>query len=48
MEREHGELQQHISRTDWWCENLGRWRAAIAAAEVGHTPLVHTWGGARS
>ncbi|XP_029703149.1 sorting nexin-25 [Takifugu rubripes] len=34
MEREHSELQQHISRTDWWCENLGHWRASITAAEA--------------
>ncbi|KAF7657311.1 hypothetical protein LDENG_00028890 [Lucifuga dentata] len=34
MEREHSELQQHISRTDLWCENLGNWRAAIANAEA--------------
>ncbi|KAM6951992.1 sorting nexin-25 isoform 1-T1 [Lycodopsis pacificus] len=34
MEREHGELQQHITRTDWWCENLGHWRAAITTAEA--------------
>ncbi|TNN66023.1 Sorting nexin-25 [Liparis tanakae] len=34
MEIEHGELQQHITRTDWWCENLGRWRATITAAEA--------------
>ncbi|XP_061581884.1 sorting nexin-25 [Cololabis saira] len=34
MEREHGELQQHISRTDWWCENLGHWRASITTAEA--------------
>jgi len=34
MEIEHGELQQHITRTDWWCENLGHWRATITAAEV--------------
>ncbi|KAG9335993.1 hypothetical protein JZ751_003392 [Albula glossodonta] len=27
MEKEHSELQLHISRTDWWCENLGMWRA---------------------
>ncbi|XP_075959319.1 sorting nexin-25 isoform X2 [Anarhichas minor] len=33
MEREHGELQQHITRTDWWCENLGHWRAVITTAE---------------
>ncbi|XP_071384607.1 sorting nexin-25 [Centroberyx affinis] len=33
MEREHSELQQHISRTDWWCENLGHWRATITTAE---------------
>ncbi|XP_069026965.1 sorting nexin-25 isoform X2 [Embiotoca jacksoni] len=34
MEREHSELQQHITRTDWWCENLGHWRATITAAEA--------------
>lgn len=34
MEKEHSELQQHITRTDWWCENLGHWRATITAAEV--------------
>ncbi|XP_072296149.1 sorting nexin-25 [Eucyclogobius newberryi] len=34
MEKEHSELQQHISRTDWWCENLGHWRATITAAEA--------------
>lgn len=34
MEREHSELQQHISRTDLWCENLGSWRATITNAEV--------------
>ena len=34
MEKEHSELQEHIGRTDWWCENLGRWRAAINTAEV--------------
>ncbi|KAK0152223.1 Sorting nexin-25 [Merluccius polli] len=33
MEKEHSELQQHISRTDWWCENLGHWRATITTAE---------------
>ena len=34
MEREHGELQQHITRTDLWCENLSHWRAIITTAEV--------------
>ncbi|CAK6969351.1 sorting nexin-25 [Scomber scombrus] len=34
MEREHSELQQHITRTDWWCENLGQWRATITTAEA--------------
>uniref|UniRef100_A0AAQ4QWL5 Sorting nexin 25 n=1 Tax=Gasterosteus aculeatus aculeatus TaxID=481459 RepID=A0AAQ4QWL5_GASAC len=34
MEKEHGELQQHITRTDWWCENLGHWRATITSAEA--------------
>lgn len=34
MEKEHSDLQLHISRTDWWCENLGAWRAVINTAEV--------------
>lgn len=34
MEKEHSELQQHITRTDWWCENLGHWRASITTAEA--------------
>ncbi|XP_066504956.1 sorting nexin-25 isoform X2 [Hoplias malabaricus] len=34
MEKEHSDLQLHISRTDWWCENLGTWRAIISAAEA--------------
>lgn len=33
MEKEHSDLQLHISRTDWWCENLGAWRAVITGAE---------------
>lgn len=23
-----------MARTDWWCENLGLWKASIASAEV--------------
>uniref|UniRef100_A0AAY4B1K2 Sorting nexin 25 n=1 Tax=Denticeps clupeoides TaxID=299321 RepID=A0AAY4B1K2_9TELE len=34
MEKEHSDLQLHIVRTDWWCENLGTWRAAISNAEA--------------
>ncbi|XP_037531338.1 sorting nexin-25 [Nematolebias whitei] len=34
MEKEHSELQQHITRTDWWCENLGHWKANITTAET--------------
>ncbi|XP_030622570.1 sorting nexin-25 [Chanos chanos] len=34
MEKEHSDLQLHISRTDWWCENLGTWRAVISGAEA--------------
>ncbi|XP_067885510.1 sorting nexin-25 isoform X2 [Heterodontus francisci] len=34
MEKEHGDLQQHIARTDWWCENLGQWKAIISSSEV--------------
>nr|XP_006011941.1 PREDICTED: sorting nexin-25 [Latimeria chalumnae] len=34
MEKEHSDLQSHITRTDWWCENLGMWRAFINNSEV--------------
>ncbi|XP_065098291.1 sorting nexin-25 [Paramisgurnus dabryanus] len=34
MEKEHGDLQLHITRTDCWCENLGTWRAIIHTAEA--------------
>uniref|UniRef100_A0A8D0H6R4 Sorting nexin 25 n=1 Tax=Sphenodon punctatus TaxID=8508 RepID=A0A8D0H6R4_SPHPU len=34
MEREHRDLQLHIARTDWWCENLGMWKAFINTGEV--------------
>ncbi|XP_024918961.1 sorting nexin-25 [Cynoglossus semilaevis] len=34
MEKEHNDLQQHITRTDWWCEHLGNWSATITAAEA--------------
>lgn len=38
MEKEHSDLQEHISCTDWWCENLGVWRAVISGTEVGLYP----------
>nr|XP_006128546.1 sorting nexin-25 isoform X5 [Pelodiscus sinensis] len=34
MEREHNDLRLHIARTDWWCENLGMWKAFINSGEV--------------
>ncbi|KAJ8335900.1 hypothetical protein SKAU_G00392420 [Synaphobranchus kaupii] len=34
MEKEHSDLQLHISRTDWWCENLGMWRAVVNSGEA--------------
>ncbi|XP_077158360.1 sorting nexin-25 isoform X2 [Paroedura picta] len=34
MEREHSDLQLHIERTDWWCENFGMWKASINTSEV--------------
>ncbi|XP_053559859.1 sorting nexin-25 [Bombina bombina] len=34
MEKEQSDLDLHISRTDWWCENLGLWRALINISEV--------------
>ncbi|XP_078250039.1 sorting nexin-25 isoform X6 [Pogona vitticeps] len=33
MEREHSDLQLHIERTDWWCENFGMWKAFINTSE---------------
>ncbi|XP_062905460.1 sorting nexin-25 isoform X1 [Mobula hypostoma] len=34
MEKEQNDLQQHIGRTDWWCENLGQWKAIISSSEI--------------
>ncbi|XP_064128999.1 sorting nexin-25 isoform X1 [Loxodonta africana] len=34
MEKERTELQLHMARTDWWCENLGMWKASITSGEV--------------
>ncbi|XP_031799585.1 sorting nexin-25 isoform X3 [Sarcophilus harrisii] len=34
MEKERNDLQLHIARTDWWCENLGMWKAFINSGEV--------------
>ncbi|KAF6376776.1 sorting nexin 25 [Rhinolophus ferrumequinum] len=34
IEKEHADLQLHIARTDWWCENLGMWKASITSGEV--------------
>ncbi|NP_001359272.1 sorting nexin-25 isoform 2 [Mus musculus] len=34
IEKECTALQLHMARTDWWCENLGLWRASITSAEV--------------
>ena len=34
-EKERTDLQLHMARTDWWCENLGLWRASITGGQVG-------------
>nr|XP_048311570.1 sorting nexin-25 isoform X2 [Myodes glareolus] len=34
IEKECADLQLHVARTDWWCENLGLWKATITSAEV--------------
>ncbi|KAM5264753.1 sorting nexin-25 isoform 3-T3 [Ctenodactylus gundi] len=34
IEKEHADLQLHMARTDWWCENLGMWKASITSGEV--------------
>ncbi|GAB1293139.1 Sorting nexin-25 [Apodemus speciosus] len=34
IEKECADLQLHMARTDWWCENLGLWKASITSAEV--------------
>lgn len=33
-EKERTDLQLHMARTDWWCENLGMWKASITSGEV--------------
>lgn len=33
-EKERTDLQLHMARTDWWCENLGLWRATITGGQV--------------
>ncbi|XP_053440468.1 sorting nexin-25 isoform X1 [Nycticebus coucang] len=34
IEKERADLQLHMARTDWWCENLGLWNAAITNGEI--------------
>ncbi|XP_063074669.1 sorting nexin-25-like isoform X2 [Engraulis encrasicolus] len=34
MEKQHSDLEVHISRADWWCTHLGMWRAAVIGAEA--------------
>ncbi|XP_014641743.1 PREDICTED: sorting nexin-25 isoform X2 [Ceratotherium simum simum] len=34
IEKERTDLQLHMARTDWWCENLGMWKASITSGEV--------------
>ncbi|EHB03628.1 Sorting nexin-25 [Heterocephalus glaber] len=34
IEKERADLQLHMARTDWWCENLGMWKASITSGEV--------------
>ncbi|XP_029442709.1 sorting nexin-25 isoform X2 [Rhinatrema bivittatum] len=41
MEKENSDLELHISRTDWWCENLGMWKALINTGEVVEESGVH-------
>ncbi|XP_030047356.1 LOW QUALITY PROTEIN: sorting nexin-25 [Microcaecilia unicolor] len=41
MEKENCDLKLHISRTDWWCENLGMWRAVINNGEVVEENGIH-------
>ncbi|XP_069429358.1 sorting nexin-25 isoform X2 [Ovis canadensis] len=33
IEKERTDLQLHMARTDWWCENLGLWKASITSGE---------------
>ncbi|KAG5285722.1 hypothetical protein AALO_G00006670 [Alosa alosa] len=42
MEKEHSDLQVHISRTDWWCTNLGMWRASVTGGEAVEENGEHT------
>ncbi|XP_037382258.1 sorting nexin-25 isoform X2 [Talpa occidentalis] len=34
IEKERTDLQLHMARTDWWCDNLGMWKASITSGEV--------------
>ncbi|XP_075866792.1 sorting nexin-25 isoform X2 [Microcebus murinus] len=34
IEKECTDLQLHMARTDWWCENLGMWKASITSGEI--------------
>uniref|UniRef100_A0A2K6G7H6 Sorting nexin 25 n=1 Tax=Propithecus coquereli TaxID=379532 RepID=A0A2K6G7H6_PROCO len=34
IEKERTDLQLHMARTDWWCENLGMWKASITSGEI--------------
>ncbi|KAM4837327.1 sorting nexin-25 isoform 1-T1 [Thomomys bottae] len=34
IEKERTDLQLHMARTDWWCENLGMWKASVTSGEV--------------
>ncbi|XP_013368419.1 PREDICTED: sorting nexin-25 isoform X3 [Chinchilla lanigera] len=34
IEKERTDLQLHMARTDWWCENLGMWKAFITSGEI--------------
>ncbi|XP_036852501.2 sorting nexin-25 isoform X1 [Manis javanica] len=34
IEKDRTDLQLHMARTDWWCENLGMWKASITSGEV--------------
>lgn len=40
IEKERTDLQLHMARTDWWCENLGMWKASITSGEVGLTAFL--------
>lgn len=40
LQGEQRQLEAHLSRTETWGENLGKWRAVVQSADVSLTCLI--------